>query len=82
MKALGSTASRAIRVLSPRIEPPELFEEGSTARTAMRWPAAVRLLPSVSISVDLPTPGTPVIPTRIAAPPWGASAWTSARACA
>jgi hypothetical protein len=68
MKALGSTASRAIRVLSPRIEPPELFEEGSTARTATRWPAAVRLEPRTSISVDFPTPGGPVTPTRIAAP--------------
>ena len=33
-KALSSTASRPIRVLSPRIEPPVRVDEGSTASTA------------------------------------------------
>ena len=42
MKARGSRASRSIRVLSPRIEPPERVEEGSTASTARRRPAPVR----------------------------------------
>ena len=42
MKALGSTASRAMRVLSPRIEPPVRAEEGSTASTATLWPCSVR----------------------------------------
>ena len=40
MKACGSTASRAIRVLSPRIEPPVRADDGSTASTATRCPAA------------------------------------------
>ena len=34
--AAGSTASRSIRVLSPRIEPPVRELVGSTARTATR----------------------------------------------
>ena len=38
MKAAGSVASRPIRVLSPRIEPPLREEVGSTARTATLWP--------------------------------------------
>jgi hypothetical protein len=45
-KALGSLASRLIRVLSPRIAPPVRCEVGSTASTATRWPSAVRLLPN------------------------------------
>ncbi len=45
-KAAGSTASRDMRVLSPRIDPPVRELEGSTASTATRWPAAVRLTPS------------------------------------
>ena len=40
MKACGSAASRAIRVLSPRIEPPVRVEDGSTAST--RDPVALR----------------------------------------
>ena len=36
MNALGSFASRAMRVLSARIEPPVRVEEGSMASTAMR----------------------------------------------
>ena len=40
MKALGSAASRAMRVLSPRIEPPVRVEDGSTASTATLWPCA------------------------------------------
>src|SRR3984893_10715507 len=38
MKALGSAASCAIRVLSARIEPPVRAEDGSTASTANLWP--------------------------------------------
>jgi len=54
--------------MSPRIEPPVREEEGSTASTATLRPPAVRLEPRVSMVVDLPTPGTPVTPTRIARP--------------
>jgi len=32
--------------------------------------------------VDLPTPGEPVMPTRIARPVSGSSAWTRSRAAA
>ena len=38
MKAFGSMASRAMRVLSARIEPPVRAEDGSTASTATLWP--------------------------------------------
>ena len=41
-------------------------DDGSTASTPTRWPAAVRLPPSASMNVDLPTPGTPEMPTRVA----------------
>ena len=41
-------------------------EEGSTASTATLCPFWVRKLPSASIVVDLPTPGTPVMPIRTA----------------
>jgi hypothetical protein len=42
MKAFGSCPSRAILVLSPRIEPPVRVDEGSTASTATLCPAPVR----------------------------------------
>ena len=35
-----------MRVLSARIEPPDRVEVGSTASTATRWPASIRLTPS------------------------------------
>jgi hypothetical protein len=46
MNAAGSTASRDMRVLSPRIEPPDRADDGSTASTATFEPAAVRSTPS------------------------------------
>ncbi len=82
MKALRSTESCVMRVLSPRIEPPVRDDDGSTASTATLWPAATRLDPSVSMVVDLPTPGTPVMPTRIAVPVKGSSFCTNCRASA
>ena len=82
MKAFGSAASRAMRVLSPRIEPPVRVEDGSTASTATLWPSAVSREPSASMAVDLPTPGTPVIPTRTAPPVWGITASSRRRAAA
>ncbi len=42
MKALGSMASRAMRVLSPRMDPPVRLDDGSTASTATLWPCAVK----------------------------------------
>ena len=82
MKAFGSTDSRAIRVLSPRIEPPVRAEDGSTASTATLWPVSIRYMPSASMVVDLPTPGEPVMPTRIAWPVCGSRSCTSSRAAA
>ena len=78
---MSDVASCAIRVLSPRIEPPVRVDDGSTASTATLWPWAVRKVPSVSMVVDLPTPGAPVMPTRIALPVCGSSSCTSWCAC-
>lgn len=59
------------------------LEVGSTASTATRWPEPVSMVPSASMKVDLPTPGTPVMPTRTAFPACGSSStsrrWASAR---
>ena len=63
-KAESSLARRGIRVLSPRMLPPERVLVGSTASTATRRPAPVSLVPSASMKVLFPTPGTPVTPTR------------------
>ena len=80
MKARSCAESRSIRVLSPRIEPPDRLDEGSTASTATRWPAAIHCRPSASMKVDLPTPGTPEMPIRKARPAEGSSALSSASA--
>ena len=64
IKALGSRESRSIRVLSPRIEPPERAELGSTASTATLSPRSSSIMPKVSVKVDLPTPGVPDRPMR------------------
>lgn len=53
--------------------PPVRTEEGSTASTATLCPRPVSMLPSASMNVDLPTPGTPVMPTRCAFPLCGSS---------
>ena len=60
--------SRSMRVLSPRIEPPETELDGSTARTATRWPLSVSCVPNSSIKVLFPTPGAPVTPIRLDEP--------------
>ncbi len=57
-----------MRVLSPSTEPPVRMLEGSTASTPTWCPSAVSRVPSASMNVDLPTPGTPEIPTRTARP--------------
>ena len=71
MNASSLRDSVSMRVLSPRMEPPDSAEEGSTARTATRCPASMSRLPRLSINVDLPTPGTPEIPRRIEPPEKG-----------
>jgi hypothetical protein len=62
-----------MRVLSPRIEPPDTLDDGSTASTATRWPRSIRNRPSASMKVLLPTPGTPLMPSA-ATPLCGSSA--------
>ena len=74
MNAAVFWLSSSIRVLSPRIDPPVTDDEGSTASTATRRPLSIRYSPSASMNVDLPTPGTPEMPTRIAPPVDGSSA--------
>ena len=68
MKAAGARDSSAIRVLSPRIAPPPRFDDGSTASTAIRRPSPMPARPKRSIKVDLPAPGGPEMPIRIAPP--------------
>ena len=67
-----------MRVLSPRMLPPESALEGSMVSTATLWPASTRFMPKESISVDFPAPGTPEMPTRMALPVRGKSACRSA----
>jgi len=71
-----------MRVLSPRIEPPERDEDGSIASTATLWPRPVSRVPSASMKVLLPTPGTPEMPTRTALPLSGSTACRTASASA
>lgn len=56
--------SSGIRVLSPRMEPPRVAEDGSTATTATRCPASIKNMPKFSMNVDLPAPGGPAMPMR------------------
>ena len=63
-----------MRVLSPRMEPPETVDEGSTASTATRCPRSIRYTPNDSMNVLLPTPGTPLTPMRSACPVRGSKA--------
>ena len=62
--ASGRRVSSPILVLSPRIDPPVRLLEGSTASTATERPRSTMWSPSASMSVDLPAPGAPEIPTR------------------
>ena len=68
MNALAAVDSSFIRVLSPSILPFERSDEGSMASTAKWLPCLHRCVPSASINVDLPAPGTPVMPTRMELP--------------
>lgn len=81
MNAAFSRLSRSIRVLSPRIDPPEREEEGSTAKTATRRPSPISNMPKLSIKVDLPTPGVPDRPIRKAWRSFG-KALSNSTACA
>ena len=63
MKTPGSVAWSCMRTRSPRMAPPVNGDDGSMASTvtsssrARRWPM-IEL-----VSVDLPAPGEPVMPT-------------------
>ena len=80
MKASASTDRRSMRVLSPRIEPPDTLDDGSTASTATRCRCFSRCRPSASMKVDLPTPGTPEMPSRNDWPLAGSSALSNSSA--
>lgn len=62
--AFGSRLSSCMRDLSPRMDPPVTCELGSMVSTATFSPAFVSMPPSASISVLLPAPGGPAMPTR------------------
>src|SRR5438094_5016774 len=87
MKASGAAARRGMRVLSPRMLPPESALEGSTASTATFFPRPIRWSPKASMKVLFPTPGTPLTRARPARPVPGsrssrsrcAARWWSAR---
>ena len=66
-----------MRVLSPRMEPPDTVDEGSMASTATRSPRSTRYTPSASMKVLLPTPGTPLMPRRSDWPVCGSNAVSS-----
>ena len=68
MYASGLVESLAMRVLSPSTDPPVRMLDGSTASTPTLWPSETSHDPSASMKVDLPTPGTPEMPTRTAPP--------------
>ena len=71
MKALGCTARRSMRVLSPRMLPLVRSELGSMARTASLPPSLRTCRPKASMLVLLPAPGTPLIPMRTELPAYG-----------
>ena len=82
MKTSGLAEMLSIRVLSPRIEPPLRSELGSMASTASLWRSEVTMLPIASMKVDLPAPGTPVMPMRTDRPAWGRQRSMISCACA
>jgi hypothetical protein len=51
--------------------PPENGLDGSMASTPTSAPSLRMRAISLSVSVDLPAPGAPVIPTVYADPVWG-----------
>src|SRR5579875_3005711 len=79
MNTPSSVAWSCIRTRSPSSAPPENGEDGSTASTPTRLPAARSVVTSAFVVVDLPTPGEPVSPTTWACPPYGASAAATSR---
>ena len=69
MDRMTTSSSRAcciIRTRSPWMAPPVMGEEGSTPITPIRlfWPRQCAM--SLSVRVDLPAPGAPVMPATMA----------------
>ena len=62
-----------MRVLSAMTLPPLRALLGSTASTATRCPLPTSITPKLSMKALLPTPGTPVMPSRTALPVFGRS---------
>ncbi len=63
-----ASAASFMRTRSPRMAPPENGLLGSTATTPTLWPSSVSALIKEATSVDLPAPGTPVMPMMCALP--------------
>src|SRR3954447_19046529 len=76
----SSRGSCSIRARSPSSDPPERFDEGSTASTATVRPALRHVDTRADSSDDLPAPGGPVTPTRCA-PSDAPTSASSAEAC-
>src|SRR3954462_2968489 len=68
-----------MRTRSPSSAPPENGDDGSTASTPTRLPAARSARTSAVVEVDLPTPGDPVSPSTCACRVCGASASATSR---
>ena len=63
MKTFGCAAFAPMRMRSPSTAPPLIGLDGSIAITATVRPAPSQAPSRASTSVDLPLPGTPVMPT-------------------
>ena len=63
MNTPGSVAWSCIRTRSPRIAPPVNGDDGSIASTATSMSSDRRWPISALVSVLLPAPGAPVMPT-------------------
>ena len=63
MNTPGSVACSCIRTRSPRMAPPEKGLDGSMASTPTSAPSFRIRVISLSVSVDFPDPGAPVMPT-------------------
>mmetsp|Transcript_5039 Transcript_5039/g.11033 ORF Transcript_5039/g.11033 Transcript_5039/m.11033 type:complete len:213 (+) Transcript_5039:659-1297(+) len=67
--------SSAMRVLSPKMLPPDRCDDGSMVITASFSPELAICMPRFSIRVDLPAPGGPQMPRRRSRGALGAWAW-------
>src|SRR6478735_5185124 len=75
----GSRVCSCMRTRSPSSAPPVNGDDGSTARTPTRLSCRRSSVTSALVSVDLPTPGAPVMPTTWACPGCAARAAATSR---